>query len=365
MGRRLGVLSRMGLAAGAVMAPMAALALLASPDPPTGAARPASLARARYLMGARLTIEASGSEAAAAIEAAFDEVARLDKVLSNWRDDSEITALNRQTGAQPFVCGSDLAAVVGAALHWAEESGGAFDPTVEPLVRRLGLRGAEGRLPGVPVEAVAPSPAERSRSSAPASIGPWGWRLVHFDPARRAIRFEAPGVGLDLGGIGKGYALDAALRVLLAHGVGSALLDFSGQILVHGPGPDDGGWQVGVTGPEDRGRPREVVRIASGSLASSGNGERAVRAANGPIGHILDPATGGPAVFDGTVTVLAADGVTADALSTALFVMGPERGTVWAAAHHLDAVYFWHGPAGTPERSGAGWFADRAAGPAP
>jgi thiamine biosynthesis lipoprotein len=108
-----------------------------------------------------------------------------------------------------------------------------------------------------------------------------------------------------------------------------------------------------------------VVRIASGSLASSGNGERSVRGASGPVGHILDPATGRPAGFTGTVTVLADDGVTADALSTALFVMGPGRGTAWAAAHRFDAVYFWNGSGGEPHRSGAGRFAGAATGGTP
>ncbi len=111
-----------------------------------------------------------------------------------------------------------------------------------------------------------------------------------------------------------------------------------------------------MTGPDDRDRPNESVRVAAGSLASSGNGERSVRGAQGPVGHILDPGTGAPAVFGGTVTVLAPDGVTADALSTALFVMGPERGTTWAAAHHLDAVYLWRGAGGETKRSAAGRF---------
>jgi thiamine biosynthesis lipoprotein len=120
-----------------------------------------------------------------------------------------------------------------------------------------------------------------------------------------------------------------------------------------------------VTGPDDRDRPGEIVRITTGSLASSGNGERSVRGTSGPVGHILDPASGRPAAFAGTVTVLAGDGVTADALSTALFVMGPERGTAWAAAHHLDAVYFWRAAGGGALRSGAGRFAGVAAGEGP
>jgi thiamine biosynthesis lipoprotein len=336
----------------------AALVLPAASGAAPSSPHPESLARSRYLMGARLTIEVTGPGTGAAIEAAFGEVERLDKVLSNWRDDSELATLNRHADAQPVLCSPDLAAVVEAALHWAAESGGAFDPTVEPLVRRFGLRGAEGRLPGVRPEVGVASAAGAAESPVPAAPVPVGWRHVRFDPVRRAIRFDAPGVGIDLGGIGKGYALDAALRILVAHGVESALLDFSGQILVHGAGPDDGGWRIGVTGPDARDRPEEVVRVTSGSLASSGNGERSVFGANGPVGHILDPASGRPAGFTGTVTVLAGDGVTADALSTALFVMGPERGTAWAAAHHLDAVYFWRAPGGGTERSGAGRFAD-------
>lgn len=318
----------------------------------------ATVARARFLMGARLAIEATGPDAVSAIEAAFEEVGRLDKVMSNWRDDSEVSALNREAASHPVKCGPHLCAVVGAALLWAEESGGAFDPTVEPLVRRLGLRGAEGRLPGVPGQADPVPPAPAATTPATTAADRWGWRHVRFDEARRLVRFDGPGIGIDLGGIGKGYALDAALGVLVSRGIETALLDFSGQILVHGRGPDDGAWTIGVTGPDDRDRPGESVRVAAGSLASSGNGERSVRGAQGPVGHILDPGAGAPAVFGGTVTVLGPDGVTADALSTALFVMGPERGATWAAAHHLDAVYLWHGAGGETKRLAIGQFDD-------
>jgi thiamine biosynthesis lipoprotein len=343
----------------------------AGPDAPRPVSESPTVTRARFLMGARLVIEAAGPDAVSAIESAFGEVERLDKVLSNWRDDSELAALNREAAAHPVTCSPDLCAVIGEALRWAEMSGGAFDPTVEPLVRQLGLRGAEGRLPGVTSamgatgKAAGLSPAGETMPAEPPGRGAWGWRHVRFDPARRLIRFDAPGVGIDLGGIGKGYALDAALRVLVARGVETALLDFSGQILVHGRGPDEGGWRIGVTGPDDRDRSRESVLIPSGSLASSGNGERSVTGPNGPVGHILDPKTGAPAVFAGTVTVLAQDGVTADALSTALFVMGPERGTGWAEEHHLDVVYLWRGPRGEPARSGAGRFAAGGGGTTP
>src|SRR5258706_15330905 len=163
--------ARLALLASVVLLAARADAAPATPGPPAGQGaaaatdddRPvssqATVARARFLMGARLAIEATGPDAVAAIEAAFGEAERLDKVLSNWRSDSEVSALNREAAEHPVTCGPDLCAVVGAALRWAQASGGAFDPTVEPLVRRLGLRGVEGRLPGVKDEADRVSPA--------------------------------------------------------------------------------------------------------------------------------------------------------------------------------------------------------------
>jgi thiamine biosynthesis lipoprotein len=295
------------------------------------------LSRARFLMGTRLVIEARGPEVEAAIEAAFREVERLDAVLSNWRADSELSRLNRSAVAGPVPCSADLCAAVTAALHWAATTGGAFDPTVEPLVRRLGLREPGDLLPGVPGGPGLDGVGGTDKGDPiPPAIG---WRHVQVDAPRQTIAFDAPGVGIDLGGIGKGFALDAALRILNARGVEAALLDFGGQVLVHGQQPGRGSWLVSIADPEDRDRPAGALRLREGSVSTSGNSERALRRSGTIVGHILDPASGGPAEFRGTATVIAADGTSADALSTALFVMGPRRGIAWAETHHVEALY--------------------------
>src|SRR5262249_6623367 len=152
----------------------------------SGAARADSggVVRARFLMGTRLSIETDGPVEAAVLEGAFDEVARLEGILSNWRESSELTRLNRTAAGGPVRCSPDLYAAVRAWLRWAAKSGGAFDPTIEPLTVRLGLRPAPFRLPE-PGGAAAPGGAERAGSPPPSGPPVVGWRHVHLSRARR------------------------------------------------------------------------------------------------------------------------------------------------------------------------------------
>lgn len=305
----------------------------------------ATVERARFLMGTRLVVQARGTGAAEAIERAFAEVERLEAVLSNWRSDSEVARLNAAAAAAPYHCSADLFAAATMALDWAEKTSGTFDPTVEPLVRALGLRGDEGRLPGI-----APEPGA-------AAPGPVGWRLVEVDRPHRTLHYLRPGMGLDFGGIGKGIALDAAATVLKRAGVTAALLDFGGQMLVFGAGPDGGGWRLGLADPVERERVAGSVLLRAGSLAVSGNGERSHTTASGAkVPHLLDPATGRPASFDGTVSVIAPDATSADALSKAFFVMGPDRGLAWAESRGLDVLYLRRDGDGALQRIGRGAF---------
>jgi len=299
-------------------------------------------ARARFLMGTRLSIETDGPVPAAVLDSAFDEVARLEGMFSNWQRTSEVSRLNDEAARGPVGCSAELFAAVRIGLRWAEETGGAFDPTVEPLVRALGLRGEEGRLPGME-DAPAPVGVETD----PAARPPIGWRHVHLHRAARSVRFDTEGVGLDLGGIGKGIALDAAAGVLRRHGVRRALLDFGGQVLAVGRPRRAPAWSIGIADPEDRDRVIAVVGIDRLSLATSSNSERFVETPRGRLGHILDPAEARPARFQGSLTVAAHDATSADALSTALFVMGPDRGAAWAEARDIPALYLWRDDSGT------------------
>jgi thiamine biosynthesis lipoprotein len=337
-------------AAGPVAAKAAALpraAAMAAEDP--GA--PAT-ARARFLMGTRLVVTIPGAAGDDVFERAFAEVARLERVLSNWDADSELSRLNREAAGGPVRCSEDLFLAVMTARRWAEATGGAFDPTVEPLVRRFGLRDDEGRWePPREAPADAPDAGEPAAMAATGTMtssaeGPVGWRHLRLHPRTRSVRFDAPGVGVDLGGIGKGIALDAAARLLGTRAVRSALLDFGGQVLAVGAG-DGGAWPVGVVDPGDRDRAAVWIALRGASIATSGNGERGGRDG---AGHILDPARGTPVAYAGTVTVLAPDATGADALSTALYVMGPERGLSWAESRGIAALYQWRAADGATIR---------------
>jgi thiamine biosynthesis lipoprotein len=273
--------------------------------PLTDPSRGEAIVRARYLMGTvfRFELPQGGDpeEASRALEAALDEVARLETLLSNWREDSELSRLNRRAGSGEAPVSEDLLAVLTAALHWADATAGAFDPTVEPLTRPL-LGGdsaaARGALP-LPV----------------------GWRRIAIRRGAGTVAIPAGG-GLDFGGIAKGYALDRAAGVLLQHGYASALLDAGGQILAIGHPGSEPGWEVAVADPADRTKPVFPIVLRDVSMATSANAERP--------GEILDPKSGRSVPGRYSAVSFAADATSADALSTALFVMGPQRGEPWA-----------------------------------
>ena len=274
--------------------------------------RSPTVTRARYLMGTIFRFEAhevkSPSHTAAALEEALEEVSRLENVLSNWRSESEISRLNARAGKGAAEASQTLFAAVSSSVTWARETGGAFDPTVEPLTRRF-------RTGGLHADPVAQEP---SPGAIPAA---GGWMQVRLDSSAHTVTLPA-GVGLDMGGIGKGMALDLAARVLLGRGIHAALLDAGGQLLALGSPPGEMGWTVSIADPASRQRATFPLILRDVSLATSGNSERP--------GEILDPGTGKPILGRYSATALALDATSADALSTALFVMGPLRGEAWA-----------------------------------
>jgi thiamine biosynthesis lipoprotein len=289
------------------------------------------LARARYLMGARLEIRAFGDDptVAAAVEEAFARVAALERAMTTWSPDGELARLNASlagadSARRGVPVGADLARALATALDWAERTGGRFDPTVGALTEAWGLHG----------EPRHPSPAEIRDA-----LGRTGHALVEVD-RDGTVRCARPGVAFDLGGIGKGIALDEAAAVLRARGVRSAVLDFAGQVLALAPPPDTDGWLVDLAHPARRERPVARLRLARGSLATSSNVER-----GGPYGHIFDPRSGEPVVTAAAVTVLAASATAADALSKALLVAGPDA-AARVAGPGADWVFLAPGVAG-------------------
>jgi thiamine biosynthesis lipoprotein len=283
----------------------------------------ATVERRAWAMGTRLivTVEAVHRSAALeASEAALRAVSEVEARLSTWTDDSELSRLNRASPGTDVVLSPELEADLLEAVHWWTETGGAFDPGVAILVDAWDLRG-RGRVP--------------SATELEASLSASGPRPVILEPG--IARIERAGLGIDEGGFGKGVALRSAARAAREAGAGCVVLDFGGQISIEG---SCGSLWIDIAHPDDRHRGLARLEVKAESVATSGNSERGLVVDGVRYGHVLDPRSGRPAADWGTVTVVADDPVTADCLSTALFVMGPEQSIEWLRGWpEIDAIF--------------------------
>lgn len=263
--------------------------------------------RARWEMGTLLEIDAIGpgrSRTEQAVAAAFASVEEVERRLSNWKADSELSLANAASGGARSLSPATWRSL-SQAIALARETDGAFDPTV-------------GVFTGAATA---------------------GWENVVLDPAKRTMTFRGPHGAIDSGGFGKGEALDRAVVELRRRKVTAARLNFGGQISAFGGGRFT---SVSVAEPR-RGSGRELCSFPGGrrgSVSTSGVSERP--------GHIVDPRTDRPAAFTGSVTVISDTAIRADALSTALFVLGPAAGLDFANRRGIAALF-------VVPRPGGGW----------
>ena len=245
---------------------------------------------------------------------------RVDSLMSNWTDRSDIARINREAGRATTPVHAEVATVIAAALRVARESDGAFDITVEPLVRLWGFLAGTPRVP--------------SQEEIDRTLARVGHDKVAFDPAARTIRFARDDVRIDLGGIAKGYGADQVAAVLRAAGAGDALVDLSGNMVAIGNAATHPGWNVGIRDPAGVYAMLGRIVLRDDAVSTSGDYEQFVDASGKRYGHILDPRTGWSARGLSSATVVAADAMTADAWSTALFVLGPEGARATARARN-------------------------------
>lgn len=266
----------------------------------------------RYVMGTWCDLVVLDAPPSAdAVEASFRQIARLEGVMSNWDPASEVSLLNAAAGSGPQPVSTDLAAVMGEATRLCALTAGAFDTTVGSAVHAWGF---DTESPHSPQPVIAHQVASKI-----------GCDRVKVQTTPPAIALERD-TRLDLGGIGKGYAVDRALAILRAHGVTRAKLDFGSSSLGF-VGRLDGGWPIVVADPRDRDRPLLSFRVSQGAVSTSGQRERSFVRDGRRYGHIFDPRTGMPVQSNLlSVTVIAPQAALADGLSTALFVMGTTDG---------------------------------------
>ncbi|HEY3400900.1 MAG TPA: FAD:protein FMN transferase [Geothrix sp.] len=259
-------------------------------------------------MGTKLSLRLEGREdLSRASEAALAEVARIEVACSTWSPDSPWSCLNAAQG-RPVALDHEWITLLGQVKAWQARTEGAFDPVLMALMRAWGIRQGGGT----------PDPralVEARRAS--------GAGLLDLDPVAGTARLAHPAAGVEEGGFLKGYALD---RTRLVAGAPAGLLDFGGQLLAWGRPVE-----VSVADPGDRQRPRLSFLLRNGSLSGSGTSERGR--------HILDPRTGEPCPAWGSTAVVAADALTADVLSTALYVLGPDTGPAWAERQGVAAAF--------------------------
>jgi thiamine biosynthesis lipoprotein len=278
--------------------------------------QPVRVAASRESMGCVYSIVAYALDpdrAKPTIEAALDEVDRIDRLASLYRRDSALSRLNAASGGPAVPVDRELFDLIAEAMKYSVDSSGAFDVTVGPLLRIWGLFDGAGRVP---------SAEELARARRRV-----GYRHLSLDSGTQTIRVDRPGVEIDLGAIAKGYAVDRAVSVLTKRGIAAALVSAGGST-INGIGapPGASAWDVAVQDPLDRTRVAIRLSLKDRSLSVSGGSERHFDVNGVRYSHIMDPRTGRPSQGVLAVVALADSGIASDALGTALYVEGPQRG---------------------------------------
>jgi thiamine biosynthesis lipoprotein len=280
---------------------------------------PLRLERSGDAMGATFTVVLYGDDEPrmiSAVEEAFEEVRRLDRMLSNYRPSSEWSEVNRHAGRRPVQVSSELFQLLRRCLDYSRQSDGAFDITVGPLMKLWGFYRGSGRVP--------------HRAEIRTALAGIGYRHVILDPAAQTVRFDREDIELDPGGIGKGYAVDRMAAVLEQSGIRNAFISGSASSLfAMGAPPGEKGWKVKIRDPRGGSSTVEEVTLVNESMSTSGSYEKFFRARGRMYSHIMDPRTGYPATGMLAVSVIAPLTLDSEAWTKPIFVNGRQ----WAAAH--------------------------------
>jgi len=281
--------------------------------------------------------------AESAARAAFERIDELEGLLSDYDASSELRRLCALApSTRPIPVSNDLWNVLAAANEVSAATDGAFDVTVGPYVRLWRRAMRQGEAPG---------PARLAEAALAV-----GYRKMHLEEASRSVRLDSADMRLDLGGIAKGYALDEALRILAAAGITSALVDGGGDIAASGPPPGRGGWRVAVASPfTGESRPADGLLLVHGALATSGDAFKRAEVDGQYSSHIIDPRTGLALTERRGASVLAPRGMLADALASALCVLGPEGLEALCERFAVDARALQQGGTRSRELRSAGF----------
>ena len=256
----------------------------------------------------------AGMEAAAA--RAFEELRRLDNLLSNYKPESAWSEVNRFAAERPVHVPEDLFSLLSDCMAYSAASEGSFDITVGPLMRVWGFYRGTGHLPQT-------SEVEAARKII-------GWENIALDVKNQTVRFLKKGIEMDPGGIGKGYAVDRMVEVLKKNGIHTGLVSASGSsIYAMGAPPSEDGWHVEIKNPRNLSKAVTEVVLKDQSMSTSGSYEKFFKADGRVYSHIMDPRTGYPSRGMLSVSVITPRTIDSEAWTKPLFINGRE----WAAKH--------------------------------
>ena len=266
----------------------------------------------RVLMGTQVIIKATGEDKDQldqAVSAAFDEVARLEKLMSNFIPESELSRINQNAGKQPVSVSRELYEVIEKSIVFSGLTQGAFDISFASVGKLWNFR--QGIVP--------------TANEIKAQLPLVNYKKIRLDDKNSSVFLPETGMEIGLGGIGKGYAMDRAMFVLNTLGIKNAMVMAGGDTLIRGKKGSDS-WQVGLRDPNTLAGILAVLPLEDQAISTSGDYERFFIKDGVRYHHILDTKTGMPAGLCRSVSILAPEATTSDALSTSVFVLGPAAG---------------------------------------
>jgi thiamine biosynthesis lipoprotein len=266
----------------------------------------------RDIMGTRISVELWNDDAVLVqkcMDGVFNEMHRIDELMSPWKEDSELALINRESAKHPVKVGKELFSLIEQSIKISELSGGAFDITFASVGYMYDYR-----------EAIRPSDEEIARN-----LDAINYRHIHLDPGKTTVAFDKEGVRIDLGGIAKGYAVDNGIRILKDCGITNALVSAGGDTRLLG---DKGGrpWMTGIQHPRKRPGVAVVLPLSDAAISTSGDYERFFIENGERHHHIISPKTGKSVSETISATVIGPEAIMTDALSTTLFILGAEKG---------------------------------------
>jgi len=271
-------------------------------------------------MGTAYSVVVYGSDREnmeAAVDAAFGELRRLDDQLSNYKPASEWSQVNQYAAERAVKVSPELFRLLSECQEYSRRSEGAFDITVGRLMKVWGFYKGSGRLP--------------HRSEVRAALTTVGYRHMILDAGHQTVRFDRPGLEIDPGGIGKGYAVDCMVEVMKRKGISIALISGGGSSIygMGAPPSEPQGWKVTIRDPKDPRRPVAEAFLKDESLSTSGSYEKFFRSDGKIYSHIMDPRTGYPAGGMLSASVIAPRALDSEAWTKPMFINGRK----WAVAH--------------------------------